>query len=380
MRSLSGTVRDLLPGEMSVPIVDAARRARVWLDRARPWGWKHSRLVPREGSTFAVTYLGRPSVAWRAWTCLGLPGGELEPRAPPIGDRAHSALVSELPLPRSLRIPWDLHMVVPLGRRLEEIAAGYDGELRRRLRRLAGRFRLRRVAEPAEVDRINQEMLVPYALARHGDAAHVMSPEDVRRMALRGGGLDVLLEAGTEVACHLGYEVRHREGRAWVTRLFGYPSTVFADARRLRDVNAANAWAAMAWAHASGYDHYDLGACHARPDDGLLQWKRRRGGCPDLLRNEAYFHLRLPRQDVARFLWESPVFAVERGRLTLHVGVPAGPSEDEVGRRFRELAFGGLAAVRVHWAAARATPPAQATCAWLERQSPAPPVVLVESS
>jgi hypothetical protein len=152
---------------------------------------------------------------------------------------------------------------------------------------------------------------------------------------------------------------------------------VISDPRRLGEVNSANAWAALTWAKANGYDDYDLGACHARPEDGLLQWKRRRGGQPDLLRNEGHFHVRLPREDAARFLWESPLFAVERGRLTLHVGVPVGPGEAEVGRRFRELAFGGLASVRVHWATARGAPPGETARAELTRHAPETPVELV---
>jgi hypothetical protein len=380
MRSLSTAVRDLLPPSMSIPVVDAARRTRVWAGRARLWGWKLFHLAPREGSRFDVDFLGREDVAWRVWTNLGLPAGLLAARALPVRSEPHTVLVSELPLPGSLRIPWELHMVVPFGRTLEEIAAGYDGELRRRLRRLKERLRVRRVEAPAEVDRVNREMLVPYALARHGQGAYLMGDDDVRRMALRTGRLDLVSEGDAAVACHLGYDVVRHGRRYCVTRLFGYPERVFSNPRRLRDVNSANTWLAMTWAHENGYDFYDMGACHARPDDGLLQWKRRRGGNPDLLRNDGFFHLRLPREDEAHFLWESPVFAVERGRLVLHVGVPVGPSDAEVESRYRELAFGGLAAVRVHWAGRRGAAPYGMLRATLARQAPSTAVELAFSS
>jgi hypothetical protein len=347
---LRRAIRDLLPPRLTFPVMAAVRRSRVWAGRALLWRWRLVRLAPREGSRFDVLFLGRREEAWRAWINLGLPGDVAPGPARPALRAPRTVLVSEAPLPGSLGIPWELHMVVPLGRTLDEIAATYDGELRRRLRKQQSRFRFRRVTEPAEVARINQEMLAPYAVSRHGASAYVMSDDDVLRMARRTGRLDLLLEGEAEVACHLGYEILRAGKRYWVTYLFGYPVGVFSDPRRLRDVNSANTWSALAWSLENGYDFYDMGACHARPDDGLLQWKRRRGGEPDLLRNEGFFHFRLPREDRALFLWESPLFAVEDGGLVLHLGVPAGPSDDEVVARWRELAFGGLAAVRLHWA------------------------------
>jgi hypothetical protein len=347
---LRSAIRDLLPPRLSQPVVDVVRRSRVWAGRSRLWRWELLHLAPREGSRFDVIFLGRREVAWRAWINLGLPGDLAPGAARPALRGARTVLVSEAPLPRSLRIPWELHMAVPLGRTLDEIAATYDGELRRLLRKQRDRFRARRVTEPREIDRINREMLARFAVSRHGASAYVMRDEDVRRMALRTGRLDVVLEGESEVGCHLGYEVVQAGKRYWVTLLFGYPEGVFGDARRLRDVNSANTWLALTWALENGYDFYDMGACHARPDDGLLQWKRRRGGSPDLLRNEGFFSVRLPRDDRALFLWESPLFAAEAGRLVLHLGVPAGPGDDEVVARWREMGFGNLAAVRLHWA------------------------------
>jgi hypothetical protein len=50
----------------------------------------------------------------------------------------------------------------------------------------------------------------------------------------------------------------------------------------------------------------------------------------------------------AQFLWETPLFAVEGNNLTLHLGVPDGPSDDEVANRYREMGFGGLFKIYLH--------------------------------
>lgn len=39
---------------------------------------------------------------------------------------------------------------------------------------------------------------------------------------------------------------------------------------------------------------------------------------------------------------------MEDGRLTLHLGVPEGPSDEEIASRYREMGFGGLSKVYLH--------------------------------
>jgi hypothetical protein len=72
----------------------------------------------------------------------------------------------------------------------------------------------------------------------------------------------------------------------------------------------------------------------ARPEDGLLQWKKRRGTAVDVLGNFGHFYVRLPKKGAARFLWNSPLFTVERSTLTLHLGLPEGPSDEDVVIRY----------------------------------------------
>jgi hypothetical protein len=64
--------------------------------------------------------------------------------------------------------------------------------------------------------------------------------------------------------------------------------------------------------------------------------------------NSVYFHIRLPKVGAAQFLWEAPLFAVECHKLTLHLGLPDGPSDEEFTNRYREMSFGGLHKVYLH--------------------------------
>ena len=93
---------------------------------------------------------------------------------------------------------------------------------------------------------------------------------------------------------------------------------------------------------AQGFDFYGLGLCLARPDDGLLKLKRRRCGYFDSLGNHPYLFVRLPKKGTADFLWETPLFAVEGNKLTLHLGLPTGASAEQVASRYHEMVFGGL--------------------------------------
>jgi hypothetical protein len=60
--------------------------------------------------------------------------------------------------------------------------------------------------------------------------------------------------------------------------------------------------------------------------------------------------VRLPKTGAAQFLWETPLFAVEGKKLTLHLGLPDGPSDDEIASRYREMGFGGLSKIYLHCA------------------------------
>jgi hypothetical protein len=285
-----------------------------------------------------------------------------------------AAYVSEMPIPGALRVPSYLSVIVPLGMPIEEITAGTGYELRRVLRKHRARYRTQQVLDDAEIDHADQEMLRPYASARHGTAAAQIGPDLVRRMAQKFGRLDLVLSGDEVVACQLGCAFTRAGKRYWSLIRCGYPEAVFSDSRRLHETNSINFYLALERALENGFDYFDMGGSLGRPEDGLLQWKKRWGGAVDTMGNHGYFHVRLPRVDVAQFLWDAPLFAVERHHLTLHLGLPDGPSDEEVAIRYRQMGFGGLFKIYLHCA----RPPGERLLETLRRlytHQKSPPIV-----
>jgi hypothetical protein len=326
------------------------REAAEWLreqrNRARFGHWQLVRVAAGLGSC-DVFYWGRKDHQPLAMAMLGI-----DRHVSTIPERlslsSHGAFIGDLPLPGSLRVPAYLRAIVPLGRPLEEIMTHYDSELRRRLRKQRPRFRTRRVLETAEVERIDRDMLRPYVTERHEYDASQLAPDVVLAMAQDYGRLDLLYCDDEEVGCHLGHELTRAGKRYWVTSRFGYPAGVFSDRKRLAEINSMNTFMALEHAAEQGYDHYDIGMSLGRPDNGLLQWKRRRGGALGTMLNHTFLYVRLPKRGRAQFLWDAPLFALEPSGLTLWLGLPDGKSDEEAATRYREMGFGGLSRVYVH--------------------------------
>lgn len=164
------------------------------------------------------------------------------------------------------------------------------------------------------------------------------------------GRLDLLMLGDEVVGCQLAHEIIRSGKRYWSTNRCGYPESIFSDSKRLREANAINIHLAMEWALSKNFDFYDIGTSLGRPDDGLLEWKRRRGGVVDTLGNNDYLYIRLPKLNVAQFLWTAPLFAVEGHKIILHLGLPIGQNDEQVSTRYREMCFGGLFKVCLHCA------------------------------
>lgn len=330
---------------MRYELRNVSNKLRDFLGRACFWRWEIARFRLQQESPYEILYIGRKQGREMAKLLIG---GKGQANAPGATDQAqpaasgHVVVVSEMPTTGALNVPHYLSAVVPLGRPLEEITARYDSELRRSIRKNRPLYQMRQTVDDDEIAMADRELLRPYASARQGIHAAQFPTDDVFRLAKGVGRLDLITLEGEVVACHLGCEITRGGKRYWSTLRFGYCEAVFADAKRLREVNSITTFMALEWALEQGFDYYDIGLCVARPDDGLLKWKRRRGGDIDGLNNHAYMFVRLPKAGVAQFLWDTPLFAVEGNKLTLHLGVPDGPSDEEVASRYHEMVFGGL--------------------------------------
>jgi hypothetical protein len=329
------------------------RKAIAWLRdifaRACFWRWEIVRFKLQKESLYDILYVGRKTQREFVQVLLGAKPQEVDHLLE--GKKSsRTVLVSEMPVPGALCVPRSLSAVVPLGRSVDEITARYNTELRRTLRKNRLRYRMRRAVNDSEIATADREMLQPYARARHGASASQIESQEVQRVAKNAGRLDLVLLEDQVVACHLGCVITRAGKRYWSTIRFGYPDTVFSDHKKLREINSITTFMALEWAVENGFDYYDIGTCLARPDDGLLEWKRRRGGDVDTLGNDGYLFVRLPKMGAAQFLWETPLFALEGKKLTLHLGLPDGPSDEEVANRYREMGFGGLFKIYLHCA------------------------------
>jgi hypothetical protein len=312
---------------------------------ARLWRWQVARLTSPD-APYEVLYIGPE--AQRARAARLFDAQQVEIVSAQALAAPNVAVASHVPLPGALRVPTTLHMVVPLDRPLEHILGTFHSGLRRMVLKRRSDYAHKQVIEVDELERLRLEMLTPYAQARHGEGAVMVSAESVQRIARGKGRLDVLMLGGEELGCHLGY-VRETAGFLhWVSSRHGYPPHVFDDRKRFSEVNAMNNFLACEWAKANGFHAHDLGSCVGRPEDGLLQWKRRRGGNPDASWSRLHLSVRLPRAVRAELLWDHPLFNVEGDRLSLSLGLPADRTDSEAVVRYRELRFGGLASVALH--------------------------------
>jgi hypothetical protein len=344
---IASIIKSLLSASMRFKIRSAVAWLRDQFDRARIWRWECVTLSRHQGSPYDFFYLGRKSRRELALKLLEV-GNHIS--ANEAGENSSSEIIyiSEAPFFGALQMPSYLHAIVPLGRSLDEITASYGESLRRLIRNKKAQYRIQQTRDITEINRAEQDMLRPYAINRHGEGAAQLTKDEVQRIALKNGRLDLVYSGDQIVACHLGYEFSRNNKRYWATLRFGYPESVFTDPKRLKEINAINSHLELEWAIQNGYDYYDIGGCSGRPEDGLLQWKKRRGGVVDLMGNHAHFYVKLPQKGAAKFLWNSPIFSVKRSKLALHLGLPEGTSDEDFATRYCQIGFGGLSTVYLH--------------------------------
>ena len=343
--TLTAAARKFISPSTRYEIRQLGSQVREVMARACLWRWDVARFRLQQESPYEILYIGRKHQREMAKLLIGGKGqgsAAIVESASASAPADHVVLISEMPTTGALSVPHYLSAVVPLGRPLEDITARYDSELRRSIRKNRPLYQMRQALADDEIAMADRELLRPYATARQGIHAAQFPTDEVFRIAQSVGRLDLITCGDEVIGCHLGCEVVRDGKRYWSTLRFGYCEAVFSDARKLREVNSITTFMALEWALEHGFDYYDIGLCLARPDDGLLKWKRRRGGDIDSLGNHAYLFVRLPKTGTAKFLWDTPMFAMEGDKLTLHLGLPAGPSDDEVASRYHEMVFGGL--------------------------------------
>lgn len=313
------------------------------------WYWIITRFQMRSESPFNIVYAGRKSNLELAQVLLGA-GKQTYLHADVSGQTGSTVWISEMPLPGALCLPHYVRVIVRLGRPVAEITSEFGDALRRVIRQRRADYIMVKVQGDAAIEKADKEMFQPYASARYGAAVSHIGSGVIRKMAERFGWFHLVQLSGEVVACQIGGAITCAKKRYWTLIRCGYPEQVFSDAKALHETNTINFFLALECAAENYFDYFDLGSSLARPEDGLLQWKKRWRGDLSVMGNHGYFHVRLPKIGKSRFLWESPLFAVEKQNLTLHLGLPFDQEDDAIVNRYREMNFEGLFCVYLYCA------------------------------
>lgn len=307
------------------------------------WHWRKNTYLVDGTNSIGVKFLGNVANHPLLIALLGL----VSENSALHSVIKNEILITDFPLPNALRIPATLTTLVPLSRSIEEILASYGRSLRRSIVGQRNQYRYETVDTLDKITAINDEMLKPYANARH-ESAHHLDLDTVTNLAISEyGRLDLLYLNEEAVGCHLGnfYE---RQGKSyWRVNRFGYPAKIYSDYKLWGEVNSMNLHLALETAINGGYDFCDYGASLARPGAGLIEWKRRRKGF--LVEDEGIdFYLKFPKSGAQHFFWHSPLFNIENHKVVLHLGVPEGKTDTEIMARYHEMGYGGLHKVYLH--------------------------------
>ncbi len=310
-------------------------KASIFLSRLCFWRWEKFTFSASEKNPITVHYIGHKKHLDVVKSLLGSTGEKVK-------KHSNKATIYEVPLPQTLCIPHCLSTVIRLDRSAEEIMASYSKSLRRSILKSLPDFHYKTLTDASQLDYINETMLKPYAVQRNGESAQHLDIRLIEDMAFNHfGRLDLLYEKDELIGCHLGHSYFRKGKKYWQVNRFGYIKDVFSDYKRYQNANSINLHLALLSAVENNYDYCDYGMSAARPGKGLLEWKRRRKGFLTKADGNCFF-LKPPQSGAAQFFWDTPLLALEGKKVTLHLGIPANKTDEEIIGRYREMGYDGL--------------------------------------
>lgn len=339
LNQIASLLKSCVPASTRFEIRQKKAQFKHFFAALRFWKWETHQFVTGETHLTSVIYKGRPE---NKALLMALLGAKVETSSETSASE-HQVYVTEHPMRDTIRVPFALITIVKLGRPVEDIVASYSKSLRRSINAERPNYRFQAIDSMDKIEAIENTMLKPYAIARHDIGAAQLEPGLVQKFAQKAHGrLDLLLMGDEEVGCHLGNPYTRKGKGYWHVNRLGYPQAVFSDYKRWGEVNSINLHLTLEAAIKNGYDYCDYGVSLAKPGHGLIEWKRRRRGFLATHDNFDYFYLKLPKTGGAQFLWHTPVFGVEGGKPTLHLGIPADKTEEEMLARYQEMGYAGL--------------------------------------
>lgn len=345
VNQIKSALQALIPVSMRFELRQKKRRLVELLKSLCFWKWQSVRFSLSETNATVIYYKGNPENKASLMRLFGINSNSV----PNVSPSTNEVYMTDYPIRDSLCMPCWLSTIVKLGRPIDDILATYSRSLRRSINEERPKYHYQTITDTATVGAIEHDMLRPYAAARHDLGAYQLDSNEVKKLAqTEAGRLDLLYQGDEKVGCHLGNVYIRKGKRYWHVHRLGYTEAVFSDFKRWGEVNSINLHLALEAAIKNGYDYCDYGVSVAKPGAGLIEWKRRRKGFLSTSENFKYFYLRPPKSGAAQFFWDAPIFAVEKNKPTLHLGIPADKTDEELTLRYREMGYGGLYKVYLH--------------------------------
>lgn len=311
------------------------------------WHWELKRLPPQSDKSNSILYIGRRSQREMALLLLGI---DSDPDQVNINeyDSDNRALICEMPIPGAICVPNYLSTVLPLDRPIEDLILRMNKDKLRFFRRNREAYHCRQLLEDEEIEHIDQTMLRPYATNRYGEGAAQLEMPLIKKLARDIGAFFLVYFNNEEISSYIGSDFSRNGKRYWRGVRSGYPEKVFTDSKIFGQTNNMTTFLEIEWVSQKGFDYYDIGISLARPNDGVIQWKRAYRGHLDTMENYTYFYVCPPKTNTCQFFWETPLFGLEHKKPVLHLGMPISKSDDESINSFRQMGFGGLSTVYLH--------------------------------
>ncbi|MFT3837464.1 MAG: hypothetical protein QM723_10765 [Myxococcaceae bacterium] len=333
-----------VPPSLRFRLRDQAAQLAEHGRRARLWRWNASTFASPRGVHGHVAYLGRREATHSAEEAFGdqeSNGG--------LTSSLNGISVSELPVPGALKVPHTLRMMIDCHGTLDQIVRRGSHGAWRHVLPAVGACSIAPVTDDIEIARISEQLLEPYAAARHGEEA-VQVPLGTVRSLAQHGGLCALYYRGKELAVRLSYEYEHDGIRTFAAWRFGFPPHVYEDRGRYALANGLNTYFSIRHAVESGFTMMDFGLSPSHPfDNGPMKFKRMHAAAVSAVNIHEFFYVRTPASQRAWFLWVRPLFSVERGQVVLNAGVPAELGDAELIARVKsEMVIRGVSRVRLH--------------------------------
>jgi hypothetical protein len=315
--------------------------------RLNLWSWELKKIPPQSGKSNSILYLGRRSQREMALLLLGVDRDSEQGNSYKYESK-NKVVICEMPFPGAICVPNFLSTVLPLDRPIEELILRMNKEKLRFYQKNRESYHFRLLLDDEEIEHIEQTMLRPFAANRYGEGAAQLDTSQIKKLAKDRGAFTLVYFNNEEIACHIGYDFSRKDKRYWNCVRLGYPEKVFSDTKVFGQTNIMNNFLQIEWLRKKGFDFYDIGISLARPNDGLIQWKRAYRGNLDTMENYNYFYVCPPKTNTCQFFWETPLFGLEHKKLVLHLGKPNSKTDDDFISSIQKMGFGGLYTVYLH--------------------------------